>query len=200
MVKTQTFVPAVVGRSKDYTAANAELFMHVWDAVSRVGKWKLTDFTVKVDPDAVLLPTRLRQHLDPFNGKHGYVVNCAKPYMPEGPMMFGALEVFTKSMLETYFPKAKDCATGLPWQQWGEDLYMGKCLEKLGGDRLNDFSIYSDGVCNGVDCGDPVAAAFHPKKDIGSWMACLEQTHHPHDTTSTEAPQWFKDYMKVYAR
>jgi len=199
-VKTVTFVPAVVGSSKDHTAANAELFMHVWDSVKAQGIWRQTDWTIKVDPDAVLLPTRLRRHLDAFTGQKGYVVNCAKPYMPEGPMMFGALEAFTRSAMEAYYEKAHDCAASLPWNIWGEDLFMGKCLEKIGVSRLNDFTIYSDGVCRGVDCTDPDAAAFHPKKDIGSWMGCLEQTKHPHPRFTTDAPQWFKDYMKTYTR
>eukprot|EP00444_Apocalathium_aciculiferum_P022180 CAMPEP_0183443128 /NCGR_PEP_ID=MMETSP0370-20130417/90737_1 /TAXON_ID=268820 /ORGANISM="Peridinium aciculiferum, Strain PAER-2" /LENGTH=676 /DNA_ID=CAMNT_0025633007 /DNA_START=66 /DNA_END=2096 /DNA_ORIENTATION=- len=199
-VRTQTFVPAEVKESKDHTAANAELFMHVWDAVGKQAKWQLTDWTIKVDPDAVLLPTRLRKHLDPFTGQNGYVVNCAKPFMPEGPMMFGAMEAFTKSALDTYFTKVSDCAHSLPWNIWGEDLYMGKCLEKVGVQRINDFTIYSDGVCRGVDCTDPDAAAFHPKKDIVQWMACLEQTKHPRARYTTDAPQWFKDYMKSYER
>jgi len=199
-VKTVTFVPAVVGSSKDHTAANAELFMHVWDSVNKHGLWRQTDWTVKVDPDAVLLPTRLRHHLNAFTGQKGYVVNCAKPFMPEGPMMFGALEAFTRSALDAYYAKSQDCRNGLPWKIWGEDLFMGKCLEKIGVARLNDFTIYSDGVCRGVDCTDPDAAAFHPKKDIGSWMACLDQTKHPRARFTTQAPQWFKDYMKTYER
>jgi len=199
-VKTHTFVPAEVGSSKDHTAANAELFMHVWDAMGKLGLWQKADWTVKADPDAVLLPTRLRKHLDAFTGQHGYVVNCAKPFMPEGPMMFGALEAFTRSALEVYFRKAGDCAGSLPWKIWGEDLYMGKCLEKIGVNRLNDFTIYSDGVCRGVDCADPEAAAFHPMKDPQSWLNCLAQTANPHPKIVTDAPQWFKDYMKAYTR
>merc|ERR1719215_313427 len=115
-------------------------------------------------------------------------------------MMFGALEAITKSALDTYFSKVSDCAHSLPFKIWGEDLFLGKCLEKLGAQRLNDFSIYSDGVCRGVDCTDPDAAAFHPKKDVGTWMACLEQTKHPRARYTTNAPQWFKDYMKSYER
>jgi len=198
-VETVTFVPAPVVRSKDYTAGNAELFMHVWDALSALGIWRTTDWTVKVDPDAVLLPPRLKQHLKPHNGEKVYVVNCAKPFMPEGPMMFGALEAISASAISAYFAGAGDCAGGLPWHEWGEDLFMGKCLEKLGVKRLNDFTIYSDGVCNGVDCTDPDAAAFHPKKDVASWMACLKETEHPVERSPTDAPQWFKDYMASYA-
>ncbi|CAK0850203.1 unnamed protein product [Prorocentrum cordatum] len=47
---------------------------------------------------------------------------------------------------------------------WGEDLYMGKCLNLLGVEALDDFEVVSDGVCSGVDCGDDRASAFHPFK------------------------------------
>merc|ERR1740123_2394848 len=195
---TVTFEPAEIVTSKDGTSGNAELFMNVWKAVKDQGLYKEADWTIKVDPDAVLLPNRLRRRLDVFTGQKGYIVNCAKPYMPEGPMMFGALEAISRLAMDMYFWKEDDCKNGLPWQEWGEDLYMGKCLEKIGVDRLNDWQIYSDGVCRGVDCGDPDAAAFHPMKDAGSWRGCLEQTRHPHDSSGdmdANAPAWFKEYM-----
>lgn len=199
-VETVTFVPAPVVESKDHTAGNAELFMHVWDAVKSVGKYQACDWTVKVDPDAVLLPERLRWHLEPHTGETGYVVNCAKPFMPEGPMMFGALEAFTRSGLDAYFNGVGSCTGNMPWKAYGEDLFMGKCLEFLGVSRINDWKIYSDGVCRGVDCTDPDAAAFHPKKDPESWHACLQETFNPRPRLTTDAPQWFKDYMSSYAR
>lgn len=198
---TVQFEAAEVVTSKDGTAGNAKLFMNVWDAVKTQGMYKEADWTIKVDPDAVLIPFRLRQHLDVFHGRKGYVVNCAKPYMPEGPMMFGALEAISSLALDMYLWKAEDCKTGLDWAEWGEDLFMGKCLEMIGVERLDDWQIYSDGVCRGVDCGDPVAAAFHPMKDEDSWRGCLEQTRNPHGASGNmdeNQPQWFKDYMSQY--
>mmetsp|Transcript_25460 Transcript_25460/g.64100 ORF Transcript_25460/g.64100 Transcript_25460/m.64100 type:complete len:726 (+) Transcript_25460:56-2233(+) len=199
-VETSTFVPAAVVKSKDGTAGNAELFMHVWNSVHNLGLYQSTDWTIKADPDAVVLPDRLRNHLRPHTGQSAFMVNCAKPYMPEGPMMFGALEAISRQGLETYFAKAGDCIGGLPWKEWGEDLFLNQCFKKIGVARKNDFKIYSDGVCTGVDCRDPDAAAFHPKKDVNSWMACLNETKHPKPRPSTPAPQWFKDYMDGYAR
>lgn len=199
-IETVTFVPAPVIQSKDGTAGNAELFMHVWDAVKSVGKYQGTDWTVKVDPDAVLLPERLRWHLKPHTEETGYVVNCAKPYMPEGPMMFGALEALTRSALDTYYNGVGSCTGNMPWKEWGEDLFMGKCLEFLGVGRINDFNIYSDGVCRGVDCADPDAAAFHPKKDPDSWHACLDESKNPKEREPIQEEQWFKDYMDSYTR
>ncbi|CAK0838739.1 unnamed protein product [Prorocentrum cordatum] len=174
-VTTIQFEPAEITTSKDGTSGNAELFMHVWDAVKADNRWSTTDWTVKVDPDAVLIPFRLRQHLRDHTGQTAYIVNCNKPLLPEGPMMFGALEAFSQSALGVYFAREQECIGGMYWKDWGEDWFMGHCLDFLGVEQVHDYEIYSDGVCTGVDCSNPVAAAFHPKKDIGSWSACYEE-------------------------
>jgi len=138
-------------------------------------RWSTTDWTVKVDPDAVLIPFRLRQHLEPHTGESAYVVNCNKPLLPEGPMMFGALEAFSKEAMSTYFERSGECIGGMFWKEWGEDWFMGHCLDFLQVTQIHDYGIYSDGVCTGVDCSNPDAAAFHPKKDIESWSACYQE-------------------------
>mmetsp|Transcript_98234 Transcript_98234/g.254036 ORF Transcript_98234/g.254036 Transcript_98234/m.254036 type:complete len:95 (+) Transcript_98234:3-287(+) len=89
--------------------------------------------------------------------------------------MFGSSEMYSKQAMLTFFDKLPQCLGSLGWKMWGEDYFMGKCLDMLGVTRTNQFSIVSDGVCKGVNCGDPNAAVFHPKKDSASWMACLDQ-------------------------
>merc|ERR1719313_189152 len=90
-------------------------------------------------------------------------------------MMFGALECFSKEALSTYYSRSGECIEGMFWKDWGEDWFMGHCLDFLTVTQIHDYGIYSDGVCTGVDCGNADAAAFHPKKDIESWSACYEQ-------------------------
>merc|ERR1719359_1569515 len=68
-----------------------------------------------------------------------------------------------------------ECIGGMYWKDWGEDWFMGHCLDYLGVTQLHDYGIYTDGVCTGVDCSNSWAAAFHPKKDIGSWTGCYEE-------------------------
>jgi len=177
------FEPAEITTSKDGTSGNAELFMHVWDAVQQDGRWSTTDWTVKVDPDAVLITSRLRLHLEEPTGTAAYIVNCNKPYMPEGPMMFGALEALSEKAMEAYFNRGHECIANMMWKSWGEDWFMGHCLDFLQVTQVHDYDIYSDGVCTGVDCGHATAAAFHPKKDIDSWIACYEQA------TSSSEPE-----------
>jgi hypothetical protein len=172
-VNSIPFKPTYVGTSMDHTAGNTELFLRVWEKVKITGKYLTTDFTLKVDPDAVLLPSRLRTLLTPYKEMSTYIVNCDKPGM--APMMFGSVEIFSRQAIVDFYDRQQECLGGLEWKAWGEDYFMGKCLDMLGVKRTNQFTIVADGVCKGVDCGNPNAAAFHPKKDSASWMACLAQ-------------------------
>jgi hypothetical protein len=170
-IETWTCEKVESGVSKDGTSANTLQFMKAWEVIQSSGKYKEHDWTVKVDPDAVLLPDRLRIHLNPTNGGNVYVRNCNKP-MAEGTMMFGALEAISRTAMEGYYANFDACNNEVPWQAWGEDLFMMRCLEHIGVGIWEDFSIIQDGVCNGVWCGDNFAAAFHPMKDVPSWEGC----------------------------
>jgi hypothetical protein len=171
--ETIPFTPAKVGLSKDKTAANAQLFMNAWNAVKTSADYSNYDWTLKVDPDAVLIPDRLRPHLVPFSSKPVYVKQCGKwiPY-PGWPKMYGSVEIFSRQAVQAYFEGEQRCKSGLQWQQWGEDIFMGQCLDYLGVGTSNDLGVISDALCKGVDCGDSWAAAFHPFKSTGEWMQC----------------------------
>jgi len=177
-IVTIPFFQAPVGVSKDGTAGNAALFMNFWDAVHSDFRYHLHDFTIKADPDAVLLPDRIRNHLASLHGQRVYVKNCAKFVGPGWPMMFGSLEAFSRSALDAYFAGQQRCKNELQWYAWGEDLYMGTCMDHLGVGNVADMGIISDGVCRGVNCGDGWSAAFHPFKDVGAWFGCFNQAIH----------------------
>jgi hypothetical protein len=167
-VWSQYFDFAAVGTTVDGTAGNTRLFLNVWEAVRIVGRYQNTDWTVKVDPDAVIIPDRLRWHLSQHMGRPTYIVTCAKPGMRS--MMFGALEAIARDAIERFL-QAKDSCFNLPVDAWGEDRWLSACLDQLGAPGEEDFSLVSDGVCHGVSCGSG-AAAFHPFKDAGGWQGC----------------------------
>jgi len=174
-VKTIQFQGAAVGVSKDGTAGNAQLFMLAWNALLTRTTVLTYDWVLKVDPDAVVLADRLRDHLRDATGAKHYVRNCnSHPENPEFPMMFGSLEAISKEALKLYKDGMETCVAKLSWSDWGEDVFMGKCLTFLGVDPLDDFSIISDGVCTGVDCYDAWSAAFHPFKSGKDWLKCWE--------------------------
>lgn len=174
-VRTQHFDPAPVTRSVDGTAGNTALFMNVWEAVKWVGRYALTEWTIKADPDAVIFADRLRGHLAPVGGA-AYIVNCNKPDImaSTGPMMFGSLEAISKLGLQQYFNNEGPCKTGY---QFGEDRWLGNCLKSVGTNGADDFGIVGDQVCTkrpGSPCDDG-KAAFHPYKSAGAWMVCYNQ-------------------------
>lgn len=167
-VRSNFFVNAAVGRSVDGTAANTRLFINAWNAVKQIGRWQMTDFTVKADPDAVVIADRLRQHLGSMTGRPTYVINCNKGGM--APMMFGSLEAISKQGMQQFFNAEGNCM-GMPLDAWGEDKWLGNCLGSVGAGGTGDFGMVSDGVCNGLNCQSG-AAVFHPLKNAGAWLGC----------------------------
>jgi len=162
-----------VGVSQDGTAGNAKLFMAVWDKVIAGGRFRNYDWTIKVDPDAVLVPWRIRDHMRSHVGQKVYVVNCNKfPGSPNFPMMYGAVEVFSQSAMVQYAQNSWKCGKQLPWASWGEDYYMTHCMDFIGVGRIGDFGILGDNMCTGANCADGGIASFHPFKSEGLWMQC----------------------------
>jgi len=162
-----------VGVSQDGTAGNAKLFMAVWDKVIASNKFRHYDWTIKVDPDAVIIPWRVRDHMKPHTGENVYVVNCNKfPGSPNFPMMYGAVEIFSNQAMIAYAMGSWRCGQQLPWASWGEDYYMTHCLDFLGVGRIGDFGVLGDNLCTGANCDDTYTASFHPFKDPALWMQC----------------------------
>jgi hypothetical protein len=174
-VETLPFMQAEVGISKDGTAGNALLFMRAWDTVKTSTNYDKHDWTLKVDPDAVLIPDRLRMHLTPFKGNAIYVRNCNRYPGPGWPMMFGSVEIFSRKAIQTYFEGKAQCKKYLGWKAWGEDYFMGHCLDYLGVGTSDDYGVVSDALCLGGDCSNPWAASFHPFKSTVKWMECWKQ-------------------------
>lgn len=175
-VKSLVIPHTTVGISKDNTAANTLIFIHAWQAIYNDFQFRKHDWTLKVDPDAVIVPKRLRVHLAPHTGKKVYIKNCNKyPGSPNWPMMFGSLEAISQSAMWAYMQGSDRCKSELEWEAWGEDLYLAECLDLLGCDNVHDYKIISDKVCLGVDCTDDWAAAFHAFKSTASWMKCWGQ-------------------------
>jgi len=166
--------------SVDGTAGNAALFINCWNVIIQDGRWNNYAWTVKVDPDAVLLPDRFRQHLAPHELESVFVLNCnAYPDSPEFPMMYGSLEIFSWKAISSYGQNMwlcmRDMSEFIPL--WGEDRFMKKCMDRIGVGAIQDFSVIGDGVCTGVDCGSTYNAAFHPFKSVDGWQQCWDTAH-----------------------
>merc|ERR1712218_237604 len=106
----------VSGVSKDGTAPDAGIFLQAWDAIKRNGQYLQHEWTVKVDPDTVFLPERLRPQLLPGKRPNNpypppysspptagiFVTNCdkmaswGKGWGDGWPMMYGAIEILSR--------------------------------------------------------------------------------------------------------
>jgi hypothetical protein len=188
-MQTVLFPGAQVGTSKDGTAANTQVFLNAWQKLFDDGRAQHHDYIVKVDPDTVLLPDRLRVRLAPRTNPDAYFFpNCNKfPTAPDYPVMYGALEVLSRAAAMSYVVGGvARCKREMPgWTAWGEDLFLTKCLRHIGVGAVQDQHALQDARCWGVNCLDPQAAAFHDFKAVGSWLGCWRQANSTPTRTST---------------
>jgi len=180
-VQTVSSEPHDVGRSKDGFAANVEIFLNAWNAVEGRDQWRQHAWTIKMDPDAVMVPDRVRVHIMSkwIDGteRSAFFRTCNRfPSSSDYPMMYGAMEVISREALRTFFKHGEQCRGWFPVAAYGEDLYLTKCLQGMNADILDDFVLVGDDRCKGGACWDHAFAAFHEHKDIDGWMQCWSDT------------------------
>jgi len=151
---------------------NTQTFISAWDMLMSSGTIWSHAWIVKVDPDAVLFPDRLRRHLAPHTGPPNFVLNCLYNNVAR---LFGAIEVFSIPAIAQYHTNPAACKN-MDWHGWGEDSYMQKCMSVLNVPSVLDYSLVGDQRCRAVPCTDHATAAFHPFKDPGAYWACWAQS------------------------
>lgn len=148
--------------------ANTDGFVKVWKQVFDAGLWKKADWTVKVDPDTVFLPQRLRSHL------WGLRPPADKPiYLKNSGVSFGflgAIEIMSKVAMSNFAISYLDCRRTMPGTS-GEDGWIKGCLDAIGVGSMTDESILRTPHDTG-GCGDGSRVAFHPHKSAGDWGGC----------------------------
>jgi len=162
------------------TALNTEIFMVVWSKVVGDGRYRLHDWTVKVDPDAVFFPARLRRNVQHISEKPEgvYVNNCRRG-------MHGPFEVFSRNAVRAWARGSIRCVQHFTRLcsgpcLWGEDMFIDQCLSKvLHVHRVNQFSLLVEDHCdppkNWRDCRSSEAAAFHPFKTLSGYRGCAKR-------------------------
>jgi len=163
------------------SALNSWIFIAVWKAVVKDAYFKSYDWTVKVDPDAVFLPHRLKTVLASHEGA-AYVNNCQ--FGMHGPIeVLGriAMGVLEKSYQESFDGKEpKKCVDGLHFGQWGEDMFLDQCLSKIYGLQAPiENRLMCEDHCQCADfywCSAskyPDRVSFHPFKTVDAYSNCV---------------------------
>lgn len=164
---------------------NTKTFLMAWDTLIHSGKLWSKDYVVKVDPDCVWFPARLRHHIadKTVDGQRpGFFLNCG--IYGDGKM-FGALEVYSIDAIRNYERGSMTCKTKLHWHGWGEDLYMETCMRMVGARGVEDFHLVGDARCSPATCSDARRVAYHPFKDVKGYRDCYrvsrsaEASFHP---------------------
>jgi hypothetical protein len=153
------------------TRLNTPMFIKLWEQVVYDGLYKSTAWTVKLDPDTVFFPSRLRDvvarpdHLSAQDGNGLFSYNCEYKKTLHGP-----IELLSRRALEVYADDHKEICTQPPQ----EDVYLRRCLRKLGVRVLQDFVLLAEEYCywNWKTC-EASRVTFHPFKNLQTQRDCF---------------------------
>lgn len=168
---------------------NTNVFARAWRWIAQQKEYLNYDWTVKVDPDCVFMPGKLQSILQTRSfdvNSPLYLLNCEQWYAIQGP-----LEIFSKAGAQHFFDGLSNCQDWIDWEKWGEDWFVGKCMEIVGVRHEEGFETLNDMWCktnwagtghsyedevkaNGPTCNDG-KAAFHPYKTTKEMRQCVEQ-------------------------
>lgn len=163
------------------TALNTPIFIAVWDKVVEVGRFRMHEWTVKVDPDCVFVPSRLRgkleYHKPDFLGQALYLNNCKSG-------MHGPLEVLSQTAVQVWHDNTQRCADAFGELcagdcLWGEDMFLDQCFIRVLQEvrRDDDFELLVEDHCfpppDWESCLDQSKVAYHPFKTEDGYRSCM---------------------------
>lgn len=161
---------------------NTEIFLVVWRRIFKDGLYEKHDWTVKVDPDAVFFPHRLRVRV-----KSREAVRNAK--LTQGVFLnncrignHGPIEIVSRIGMEVFKQGVDKCVkkNWAPFDEIGEDVFTRRCWRHLGVKPLDDFHLLSEINCfeNPTPCTSG-KVVFHPFKTPSTFQKCYgEATGH----------------------
>jgi len=181
-------MPHLEKRKSTGSWVNSPAFQSAWSYIKDDGRWANFGWTVKVDPDAVFLPDRLRLKLSGQKVSESgvYFTNCE--HVSFG--LFGSIEVISKNAVGNLLANLDTCKNNPEINNvtYGEDLFAQKCMNSVGVSNIEDFYVVTDGVCDAIavqaatkakkkvvhlpDC-TMGTAAFHPLKTVPAYLKCL---------------------------
>jgi len=144
--------------------------VYAWRQVQAEGEWKQHDWMVKVDPDTVFLPSRLRSHLQGLQTPRGsrvYVRNT------DGHLAFDSLQVMSREAVALYFEHGDRCLGPLGLEG-GPGYWMLACLEGIGVDFQSDLKMLSADSNAPEICNDDSVVAFPGFRSADNWNACYQ--------------------------
>jgi hypothetical protein len=157
------------------TLQNTDVFINVWLQIQTDGTYKKYDWTVKVDPDAVLVPGRLQAHIRALRAPPDTPIYLKNNGMDKGlgnNGFLGAIEVFSQRALDIYFDNWQGCKDTLGLAT-GEDGFLKGCMDAMGIGFMLDRDMFFPDKSAGA-CTNQGRAGFHPIKEAWDWQCCWD--------------------------
>jgi len=187
------------------TVLNLGVFLSLYRQMISDRDYLNAGWIIKVDPDTVFLPHRVRTLLRSYDWGVGdagiYLNNCQEGL--HGPIEIlsqGAFLSFARGVPECYkqlnnilcddaCQKRNGGCNGKCTDWWGEDIFLDQCLERFTqARRVFAKHLLQEDHCptnqeKGWDsCEDTHVSSFHPFKDPPKWLHCwkaaLKQERH----------------------
>jgi len=178
---------------------NSNMHIAAWRLIKDEAAWSKWDWNVKVDIDAVFLPSRLRKYLEKVEvTDNGIYLETCK-YVNYG--FFGSCAVVSHNAAATYMANLDDCKSTLNYmssddkdtgsQPWGEDLFQQRCMDLHGVDKVAGYDLNTDASC----------AAWRPEgeKKNRKWLPDCSVTHTP-AMHHFKTPKLYFDCLKATQR
>jgi len=162
-----------------HSALNTDIFIRFWGKVIEDHRTWRNEWTVKIDPDAVFFPSRLREMLRNrwYAGKPpkpSYLNNCHRG-------MHGPIEVLSKKAMEVYKKHWRDCKEGEPYEHKQEDFYFRRCWKLLKIQKVEAYNLLFENLYACDERSDTRdgrhpcfsrQVSFHPFKSVEAYNQC----------------------------
>jgi len=173
--------PRSVGADLE-TFYEIDAFHRVWDDVLVDGRYRIFEWTVKLDPDTVFFPERLRHHLARLRppANTSMYIKGSPGAGPRWEVGFaGPVQVFSEKALELYSLKKDLCFENLghltqEGLRGGDHVYMRACMDAIGAGFMADPDLLVDRSDPAL-CGNTSVVAFHAHKTLESWLGCYNE-------------------------
>lgn len=176
-----------VGGSLVSVRANAKVFFKAWQAVIKDGRYRKFDWTLKVEPDLVIVPERLRTVLQGHCLSSGG--GCGSKMLRNfGGDLRGPVEALSRDAVEKLAGGIDECASSIDMATETEFDFLSDCTGRLGIEADRDTRLLSDDHIGEPRPCDTVHATFHPFKSAVDYENCCKQSGYyyiPAPATST---------------
>jgi len=151
-----------------YLETDKMLFLKAWDQIKASGQYKDHDFTVKVQPDVVFFPLRLKSQLTALGApaKTSFILQGK-----DG--LVGDVMVFSNPAVKDFYWHTPECALHFA-NAASEGAFFSSCFEALGIDHMVDDDLFSDATCTEATAAALLPASI-PSMTAAFWTQCYQQ-------------------------